>query len=784
MTCKLRPQRVRNFPALPFSLATTLSFCLLLAFSDSVQAQPPKLPYRQPAEVGMNAAMLERIDDAVLAGIEKGKMPGAVVMIGHQGSIVYHKAFGSRQLQPVAREMTKDTVFDMASVTKPVATATSIMILLERGVLRLRDKVSDHLPEFGSKGKENVTVQQLLTHVGGLIPDNSIKDYQGTPEQSIQNFLDVELNYEPEKDFKYSDVGFQVLGELVARKTGQNVHHFSQANIFLPLGMSETTYLPPEALAARAATTEQREERWMVGEVHDPRAYAMGGVAGHAGLFSTATDLAVYAQMMLNQGEYHGVRVLGPQTVRLMTASYDVPKGSRGLGWDKRTGYSVNRGESMTAAAFGHGGFTGTGLWIDPELDLFVIFLSNRVHPNGKGLVNPLIGTVGTIAASAVRSVPIEARVLTGIDILQRDGFQRLAECRIGLITNHTGLDQSGVSTAKRLNDCKSHELVTLFSPEHGFAGKLDQENIKDATDPETGKSVFSLYGADRKPSEKSLQGIDTIVFDIQDIGARFYTYISTMGNAMEVAAEKKLRFVVLDRPNPINGVDIAGPVLDDGLQSFVAYHTLPLRHGMTVGEIAEMLRAEKKLDLDLSIVRCEGWNRANYLDATGMTWINPSPNMRNLNQALLYPGIGLVEYTNLSVGRGTDTPFEHVGAPWMDASQVARELNLLSMPGFRCMPEQFTPTSSKFQDKLCHGVRFLITDRSRFEPVRLGLSLAMVLRKVHPSEWEYQQLIKLLGSAKVLDAIEKQESIERVLDLAREGLPDFAKRRSQFLLY
>jgi len=256
------------------------------------------------------------------------------------------------------------------------------------------------------------------------------------------------------------------------------------------------------------------------------------------------------------------------------------------------------------------------------------------------------------------------------------------------------------------------------------------------------------------------------------------------MGNAMEIAAERKLRFVVLDRPNPINGVDIAGPMLDENLNSFVAYHNLPLRHGMTVGEIAEMLRSEKKLELDLSVIRCEQWNRSSFLDATGMTWVNPSPNMRNLNQALLYPGIGLVEYTNLSVGRGTDTPFEHVGAPWLNASQVAAELNALDIPGVRCMPEVFTPSSSKYQEQQCRGVRFLITDRSQFEPVRFGISLAIVLRKAHPNEWEYKQLIKLLGSAKVLDAIEKQLPVMQVLELSREGLTEFALRRSSFLLY
>lgn len=754
-------------------------------FVNEVVAQPTKLPTRSPEEVGIDSSQLANIDRVVEQSIAQSKMPGAVVLVGHRGAIVYHKAFGQKQLQPERKQMENTTVFDLASITKPVATATSIMLLLERGLIRLNDKVSDHLPEFGTKGKDKVTIKQLLTHVGGLIPDNSIKDYQGTPEQSIKNFLDVDLNYEPEKDFKYSDVGFLVLGELIKRKTGKSVHDFSRENVFHPLGMSETTYLPPSELAQRAATTEQREGRWMIGEVHDPRAYALGGIAGHAGLFSTTTDLAVYAQMMLNQGEYQGVRVLGTQTVKMMTSAYDVPKGQRGLGWDKRTSYSVNKGELMSPMAFGHGGFTGTGMWIDPELDLFVIFLSNRVHPDGKGLVNPLIGSVVNIAASAVRKNTKQAdSVLTGIDVLYRDGFPGLNGRKVGLITNHTGVDRDGVTTVRRFHDCKTLDLIALFSPEHGFAGKLDQEKIGDIIEPESGKPVFSLYGENRKPTAKSLEGIDTLVFDIQDIGTRFYTYISTMGGAMEVAAEQKLKFIVLDRPNPIGGVRIEGPMLDDGLQSFVAYHSLPIRHGMTVGEIAEMLRAEKGLALDLRIIRCEGWNRTQEMDTTGLTWINPSPNMRCLTQAFLYPGIGMLEYTNLSVGRGTDSPFEHIGAPWLNATSVAREINAAQVPGVRCIAESFTPTSSKYQNQACGGIRFLITDRSKFDSVHLGLAVACALRKVHPNEWETKQLIKLLGSKRVLESINQNEGLVRILELSRQGIAGFAERRSKFLLY
>jgi len=759
---------------------------------------PNRLPRQTPAEVGLAADSLSGIDELINQGIAEGKLPGAVVMIGHQGSIVFHQAYGQRQSQPEPLPMEPDTVFDLASLTKPIATATSIMRLIEAGEIGLDEPVGQHLPPFAANGKEAVTVSQLLLHVGGLIPDNAMADYQDGPQRSIENFLKVGLNYPPGTNFRYSDVGFQVLGELIRAKTGSDVAQYSQQHLFQPLGMTETTFLPDEPLRQRSATTQQREGRWMIGEVHDPRAYAMGGVAGHAGLFSTADDLAVYAQMMLNEGRLGEVSILAAETVRQMTADYEVPRGIRGLGWDKQSGYSSNRGKTMTSRAFGHGGFTGTAIWIDPGLDLFVIFLSNRVHPDGKGAVNPLAGAVGTVAADAV----IAARAATangaeanakaktvlsvrcGIDVLADQQFAPLAGRNVGLITNHTGIDRDGVPTRVVLHNAAEVNLVSLLSPEHGIAGKLDQPRIDDTIDPDTGLKVFSLYGQDRKPSADSLQGIDTLVFDIQDIGCRFYTYISTMGEAMRVASEAGLRFVVLDRPNPINGVDIGGPLLDAGSESFVGYHPIPVRHGMTVGEIAGMLRAELELDLDLAVIRCEGWERASFFERTGLTWVNPSPNMRNLNQALLYPGVGLLETTNLSVGRGTDTPFELIGAPWLDATSVAGDLMAAGVPGVIFIPTRFTPQSSKFAEQNCQGIQILITDREQLDPILTGLAIAATLVRRHPDDWETKAYNRLLGNRQLFDAVVRGDAVAELMILAGQDLEAFQARRQTFLLY
>lgn len=757
-------------------------------------ADPTPLPVATAESVGLDPDRLEAIDRVVHRGLARGRMPGCVVMVGYDGKIVYHKAFGNLQVEPQKRAMNTTTVFDMASLTKPVATATSVMKLLEQNKIQLHAPVVKYIPEFGQNGKENITIYHLLTHQGGLIPDNSLKDYRDGAAKSFERIYALKPIAKPQERFIYTDVGFLVLADVVKRVTGKDVHEYSRQNIFEPLGMEETGYLPGDELKKRAVVTQEREGRWMQGEVHDPRAYLLGGVAGHAGLFSTAKDLSVYAQMLINGGEYQGVRILKPQTVHLMTDAYDVPGGQRGLGWDKQTGYSSNRGDLFTANAFGHGGFTGTAMWIDPKLKMFVIFLSNRVHPDGKGSVNALAGRIGTLAASAIPAAvaasPASAPkkqatpVLTGIDVLVRRKFDVLKGKAVGLITNQTGVARNGRSTIEILHRAAEVDLRTLFSPEHGIEGKLDVPIIGDAKESKTGLKVFSLYGSSRVPSAESLDNLDVLVFDIQDIGARFYTFISTMANAMKAAAEHDVQFVVLDRPNPINGVDVQGPVLDDGRQSFVGVHTIPVRHGMTVGELAEMFNAEMKVGADLVVVPVQGWSRSDYLDETGLWWVNPSPNMRNLTQAILYPGIGLLETTNISVGRGTDTPFEVLGAPWIDGRRLAGSLNEQNLPGVRFVPIRFTPASSKHQGELCQGINILITDRSRFHPLETGLEVARQLRRLYRNEWNTKSLNRLLNDEVTLEGILRGDPVSQIKSRYLMELEEFRERRSQFLRY
>ena len=374
--------------------------------------------------------------------------------------------------------------------------------------------------------------------------------------------------------------------------------------------------------------------------------------------------------------------------------------------------------------------------------------------------------------------------VLTGIDVLSQDEFALLSGRRVALLTNHTGVDRHGQSTIHHLHDAKNIELVKIFSPEHSLSGKLDIPLIPDDIETGTGVPILSLYGDVRRPTPAMLEGIDTVVFDIQDIGTRFYTYISTMGNAMQAAADSHIRFVVLDRPNPINGIDVAGPILDDGKQSFVGFHRLPVRHGMTVGELARLFKVEMAIDVDLQVIEMQGWHRGDYFDQTELPWINTSPNIRSLTAAILYPGIGLLETTNMSVGRGTDTPFEVIGAPWIDGEALASYLNGASLPGVSFDAIRFTPDASKFAGETCSGIRLTITNREIFEPLRVGFEIARRLATAYADTWEVDAYLRLLGNDETLEAVRKGLSYAEILASYEDNLNAFRERRGRYLLY
>ena len=338
----------------------------------------------------------DSIDQLVKDGIVAGQMSGAVVLIANHKETVFQQSYGNRLVSAHSEKMSLDTVFDLASITKPVATATAVMHLVQKGKIDVNEKVSTYLPEFTGNGKESILVSELLLHTGGLIPDNSLKDYEDGPEIAWQKICNLDMTAARGERFMYTDVGFIVLAKVVERLSGKDLNQFTRENIFKPLGMRDTGFLPSKELRGRAAATEKRGGQWMRGEVHDPRAFRLGGIAGHAGLFSTAADLAIFGQVMLHRGAKFS-HVINQETFALMTTPRMTPRGTRTYGWDHQSPYSRNRGSNLSDEAFGHGGFTGTVLWIDPTKDLVFIFLSSRLHPDGEGSINSIAGEIATL---------------------------------------------------------------------------------------------------------------------------------------------------------------------------------------------------------------------------------------------------------------------------------------------------------------------------------------------------------------------------------------------------
>jgi uncharacterized protein YbbC (DUF1343 family)/CubicO group peptidase (beta-lactamase class C family) len=770
---------------------------LLLTFALAAAAQQP-------------FAGAANLDEEIGKAIEEGKAPGAVCLVWHDGKVIYRKAFGNRALTPAKEAMTVDTIFDAASLTKVVATTASLMKLFEQGKLRIADKVTVYLPEF-QHGKSDITIRQLMTHFSGLRPDLDLEPAWSGYETGIHRALVDKPVAQPGERFIYSDINFILLGEIVRRLSGKPADEFAREAIFAPLGMKDTGFKPAASLRGRIAPTEQYPgmSAPLRGVVHDETSRFMGGVAGHAGLFTTAGDLARFAAMILNKGEFQGKRILSPLTIRKFTEPQTPPDQTilRGLGFDIDSPFSSNRGELFPIGSFGHTGFTGTSLWMDPLTKTAVILMTNSVHPHRRPPVTQLRSKVATIVAAALgvdtpgvaltgynetlsgpggrRAVARNGTTMAGIDVLESEDFAPLRGKRVGLITNHTGLTLDGKRNIDRMVAGKVN-LVALFSPEHGISGKEDQEDVGDTKDAATGIPVHSLYRDERRaPNREMLKDVDVLVYDIQDVGARFYTYTCTLLNAMEEASKLGIPFMVLDRPNPITGVRVEGPVLNSGLESFVGCFPLPLRHGMTIGEMSRMFHGERKLTGKLDVVAMKGWQRGDWLDSTGRGWVDPSPNMRSLTAALLYPGVAMLEYSrNYSVGRGTDTPFEQVGADWIDGRELAARLNARHIPGVRMYPTTFTPTAPPLKGVLCHGVRFVITDRERFNSVRLGMEIAVMLEKLYPGKIPFERSAKLIGDRKTIEAFRAGSDPRTIETNQEESVRAFLAIREKYLLY
>ena len=762
------------------------------------------------------ADALPQVDAIVRDAIAQHQVPGAVVLIGHHGRVIYRKAFGWRSLEPRRERMTVNTIFDLASLTKVVATTPCVMHLVEEGKVRLNDPVVRYLPEFGANGKQDITVRQLMVHYSGLAPDLDLTQPWHGKETAYQMAFQEKPENPPGARFVYSDINYITLGALVERVTGMPLNEYAEQTVFKPLKMAHTQFLPPRAWIPRIAPTQYDEHNVMLrGVVHDPTARRMGGVAGHAGLFSTADDLAKYCQALLDG------KLLSPLTIEKMSTPQQPPNATdvRGLGWDIDTPFSSNRGELLPVGSFGHTGFTGTSVWIDPITRTYIIILANGVHPRGQGTAVPLRSKVATAvavslhltvsekeqlrlarltgyneAAAAARNVQVrDGEAKSGIDVLEAGNFpldvfqSKGTQKRIGLLTNQTGVDAQGKRTIDVLAHAPGVSLVAIFSPEHGVTGSLDTTEIGNTVDAATKIPVYSVYGAtdaQRRPSLDVLKSLNAVFIDLQNAGARYYTFETTMGYFLEAAAKAGTEVVVLDRPNPITGSIVQGPVSDPGTASFVNYFPEPVRHGMTMGELAQMFNSELHINAKLTVVPMQGWMRGDWYDSTSLTWVNPSPNLRSLTEATLYPGVGLIEGTNVSVGRGTDTPFELLGAPWINAHDLAVYLNAREIQGVRFVPVDFTPSSSVYAHQLCHGVNVVLLERSVLDAPELGVELASALHKLYGAQYDMHRLPQLLNNKAVFDAITAGQDPRRIAQDWQKQLDDFQQMRQKYLIY
>jgi uncharacterized protein YbbC (DUF1343 family) len=751
------------------------------------------------------------VDEAIRDAVAASEVPGAVLVVGQRDQILHRKVLGWRATVPKPELMTADTIFDIASLTKVIATMPSVLRLWELGKVDLNAPLGRYLKEFDTPAFHDVTVIRLLTHSAGMndLPSRDAMA-KGFPEAARLQ-AKAGLAVAPGTTFLYSDTGFILLGELVRRVSGERLDNFARKQFYAPLGMRDTAFLPPSAWRRRIAPTEVVNSHGPLrGVVHDGNSRLLGGVAGHAGLFSTAADLSRFCRMLLAGGQLGGRRYLKEATVRAMFGPHVIGETIRGLGWDIASPYSRTLGSYFPMGSVGHTGFTGTAIWMDPATDVYMILLTNRVHPYGKGDVAELrrrvsaaigtrfmpredpaarmaaAGAEGGPAAPAADGAPLlpEGSTQTGLDRLVAEDFAPLAGRSVGLITNQTGIDAQGRRAVDLLAAAPQVKLRALFSPEHGISGLVDA-NVPNSRDAATGLPIWSLYGSARRPSPEQLNGIDTLVFDIQDVGVRYYTYLTTLVYALEEGGRRGIQVVVLDRPNPITGAVVEGPLMDPDMRSFTAPHTIPVRTGMTVGEFAQMVVAERKLPVKLTVIPLEHWQRSQWFDETGLPWVNPSPNIRSQTQALLYAGVGLLEATNLSVGRGTDMPFEVIGAPWItDPQELADAMNARALPGVQFHPIFFTPTSSVHANRGLGGVRLQVTDRDAIRPVAVGLALGRELMERYPAQYRPAAIQNLLVNRFTMWSLLKGDPFARLLAWADYARSAFLQRRASYLIY
>ena len=698
----------------------------------------------------------DRLLTALTDAVNESKSPGAVALVGDTEDVFFHEAHGLRQREPESLPADKDTLYDLASLTKVIATTTAAMLLAQEGVLDLDAPVTRYVP---IPAFQSITPRHLLTHTSGLHPGRPYYLTATSIDDMLQRYAADGLHSSPGTRRRYSDAGFMLLGRTVELAARDSLDAFCKRRIFEPFGMTETGYNPPPELAQRAAATERCAWRGkvMCGQVHDENAYAVGGVSGHAGLFSTALDLHRFFVGLL------GGSVLDAQSVLAMIHPDEVPFYPwQGLGWQLDPWEESVQGYLPVRWALGHTGWTGTSVWLDVGSGTHAVLLGNTCHPSRNNRENRTFRHTFHVGV-AQTYYPEESNTHTGLERILWENFDLLRGKRIAVLTHHAAVDSQGRPILDLLRLDPSITIDTVFSPEHGLKG---QAEAGESVAAQTGSApVVSLYGEARVPGREILRRVKAFVIDLQDVGSRYYTYISTMKDCLEACGEMGTPVIILDRPNPVGGVILEGPIAQV-TGSPVCCAALPVRHGMTMGELAihfvqKELRGPKP---EVMVSTLGGWPRRFYFDQCGLPWVPPSPNIPTTASALAYVGMCLFEGTNLNEGRGTETPFEVIGAPWLKPDEVLAKLEPAAQLGCYLQAAPYQPrsipgkaSSPRYVDELCRGLFIHITDRDRFRPFHLAIALISATRERHGSEFQWSSSFDVLAGGPAL-----RQAIER----------------------
>jgi uncharacterized protein YbbC (DUF1343 family) len=704
-------------------------------------------------DAGLEGAQ-EALTAALSRAVKESEAPGAVGCVGEGDRLIFLEAAGNRELTPDVLPAEKDTIYDLASLTKMIATTTSVMILHEEGRIDFDAPITEYLP-IPAFGK--FTVRHCLTHTAGLTAGRPFYKDCSSLNEILQVASEIDLEAPPGARRKYSDIGFMILGKVVELVGRDSLDAFARKHIFEPLEMKSTTFKPPKEWAKRCAATEKCawRKRVIIGEVHDENAFAAGGVSGHAGLFSTAEDLSRFCRALL------GGKLFSNKTLDEMTRRGQVPFYPwQGLGWKLDPWACGSEGFLPSRAAIGHTGWTGTNIWIDRDSGVFSILLSNTCHPTRGSRDTAALRRIFSEAV-AERFYPGRSNVHTGIDRLLWDGFDPVRGKRIALLTNQSATDELGRSVVDVFAMAADVKIAAIYSPEHGFDVKAEAgATVKNQKGD---VPIISLYGEKKRPTHEELKGVEMFVADLPDVGARYYTYMSTIFDCIEACTEANVPLMVLDRPNPVGGSILEGAIAKQ-TGSPVCRAALPARHGMTMGELAKFFAQTLPNDKTASVQTydVDGWLRPLRHDQCSLPWSPPSPNIPTSETALLYVGMCLFEGTNLNEGRGTETPFYILGAPWLDAEDIVAAIAPEDRPGCVLEAARYTPksiqgkaTSPQYMNEECKGIRVTVENPEQVRAFRMAVAILAAIWKRHPKKLELKKGFDVLaGGSDLREAI------------------------------